>query len=143
MWKCNLAQNICILFHVLTNFLLPQLKRNYIIITRKCMYELTDELSNNLSLGFHEIKKFWENPWSDWNWWRVTNHTPKRKTLTVTLENWEKPALKHAIENTILISFVNLSTTLFFKFVGPHINFKIVRFHNTLRVQNTLLFMPA
>ena len=45
-----LGQNICRLVNNLVQFLLPLVKQNKIIITRKWMFELPHELPNDLEL---------------------------------------------------------------------------------------------
>ena len=45
------------------------------------MYELPHELSNDLRLKILKIRKFEENPWNSWIWWRVNSGPPKKQTL--------------------------------------------------------------
>ena len=40
---------------------------------------------------------------------KVLGQPPKRKILTVVLQNWEKSAAKHFIEKPISLKFVDLS----------------------------------
>ena len=75
------------------------MKRNQIIISRKCMSscQTTEELK------FVGLKCFALKA--------STQPEIYKTNFDSLLENWEKSAAKHSTEKTILLNFVNLSTT--------------------------------
>ena len=87
----NLGQNIWGLFHVLAQFL-------FLISETELDY-----YHKKVRVWFVKwLKKFQENPWNAWIWWRVTSRPPKKTNFDVFwLKNAKKPAVKHSTEKPI------------------------------------------
>ena len=91
------------------NFFSPQVKRNKIVITRKWMYELSNELPNNLR-NLREIKKILEM--LRFNGVCSAGHIKAKFWRCFLVKNCKKSALKHSRGKPVLLNFVNLSANL-------------------------------
>ena len=69
--------------------------------------KLSQELSNYLRLG--NLKEISEMLGIDG---KVLNRQPKKKILTVMLQNCKKSAVKHSIEKLMSLNFLGLSTII-------------------------------
>ena len=61
-------------------------------------------------MGFENIKKFKEMPETFGNDGKVISRPPKRRILTVLLQNCKTSAVKRFIEEPMLPDFVDLSS---------------------------------
>ena len=61
----------------------------------------------------YKIRKLQGNTWNTWPWQQVSSRPPKSQILTRFLVKWFlKSLVKHSTEKSILLSFLNLSTTI-------------------------------
>ena len=96
----NLGQNVCGRFHVLVQFLFTTSETELDFINRKWMCEVPHELPNNLRLK------------NLGNLIRSTQPTTQKPNFDVYGKISQKSAVKHSIEKSISLTFVNFSTTL-------------------------------
>ena len=52
-----------------------------------------------------KIRKFQENPWNTWTWWRVPVWLSNKQILSILRKDCEKSAVKHSIEKHISLNF--------------------------------------
>ena len=97
IYKYNLEQNICRLFHVLT-------------VSFRHMWNGARLLpsKSEATCSLPTCQKTWLRTWGSWIWWRGPSWPPKRQILTFVVENHKKSAVKHSTDIPIVLNFVNL-----------------------------------
>ena len=105
--RYNLEQTVWRLFHVLAQFLFTTSEAEQDYSHQKVNVRIMSQ-----ELGFSKIRKFQENDWNVWIWYRVPNRPlnrpPKMQILAFVLESHKKSAV-HSIKKPILPKFENLS----------------------------------
>ena len=71
-------------------------------------------------LDFRKLGNFHEIPKMLGIEWHVLNWQSKKNILTIELQNWKEEAVKHSIERSMLLNFVDLSTIFCGTFQLPH-----------------------
>ena len=106
----NHGQNICRLFLALARFPFATSESNYVIVTKRCMYELSLVLPNNLRLRVLGNQEISIKSLKRLELMASPNRLPNSQISTVVIENWETSVVTNSREIPILLNYLHLPT---------------------------------